>query len=103
MRYTPDGIAVTNFRMATNYGKNKSDFHNVVAWGKKQGEDGIAGSIAAFCKKGSKVAVEGRISERRWEDQNGAKHNLTEIIATQVEFLTPRSNGESSDEESSSE
>jgi single-strand DNA-binding protein len=100
MRYTPSGAAVTNFSIATNrYGKDANgerkefaDFHNVVAW--NQGNRNLAELCAQFLRKGSMVYVEGRLSTRSWEGQDGQKKSRTEIVVTDVEFLESKRSSE---------
>ncbi|MFN2465508.1 MAG: single-stranded DNA-binding protein [Candidatus Dormibacteria bacterium] len=100
MRYTPSGAAVTNFSIATNrYGKDANgerkefaDFHNVVAW--NQGNRNLAELCAQFLRKGSMVYVEGRLSTRSWEGQDGQKKSRTEIVVSDVEFLESKRSSE---------
>ena len=81
-RYTPSGVAVTNFRLATARSlkdpqtgewKNATDWHDVVVW--------RAEKIADYLTKGRQVYVEGRLQTRSWEDQNGQKRYQTEVVA----------------------
>ncbi len=80
------GKIVTNFRMATseNY-KNKAgekvtetQWHNIVAW------NGTAKIIEKLLKKGNEVAIEGKLTSRSWDDKDGNKKYITEIIANEV-------------------
>lgn len=89
LKYTPTGAAVAKFSVATNRvwkddaGNvvEKTDWHLVVAW-RKLGE--IAGE---YLKKGSPVYVEGRLETRSWDDPNGQKHWMTEVIAENFVML----------------
>lgn len=78
---------VARFTMAvdrkrkTADGEKQTDFFNVVAW-QKLGEN-----ISKYCKKGSKVYVEGELQNRNYEDKDGNKRYTTEIIASACEFL----------------
>ena len=81
-RYTPNGAAVTNFRLATarrwkdpqtGEWKDATDWHDVVVW--------RAEKIADYLTKGRQVYVEGRLQTRSWEDQNGQKRYQTEVVA----------------------
>jgi single-strand DNA-binding protein len=89
LRYTNNGTAVAELRIATGRKYTKSDgtavdeteWHRVIAWG-KQGE-----ICKEYLTKGRKVAIEGRIQTRQWEDKEGNKRYTTEIVANQVEFL----------------
>jgi len=84
LRTTPSGQSVCNFRVATNrMWKNKTtgenqketEFHSVVAWSR------LAEISSQFLSKGSLVMVEGRLRTRSWQDNAGAKHFRTEIVA----------------------
>lgn len=87
LRYTPGGSAVCNFSLAvprpfTNQaGEKEADFINITVWN-KQGE-----SAAKYLSKGRQVAIEGRVQNRSYEDKNGQKRWVTEVIAERVEFL----------------
>ncbi len=99
MRYTPQGNAVASFVIATNRewvvgGERKQsvDFHNIVAWN-KQAE--ICGQLL---KKGTKVYVMGRLQTRDWTDNGGVKKYKTEIIIEDMILLTPKKDGEGSED-----
>ncbi|HKB88591.1 MAG TPA: single-stranded DNA-binding protein [Patescibacteria group bacterium] len=89
MRYTPQGAAVCTFGVATNRswntdsGEKKEDveFHNVVAWNK------LAEICSQLLKKGRKVYVEGRLSTRSWQGQDGAQKQRTEVVITDMVIL----------------
>jgi single-strand DNA-binding protein len=89
VRYTSDGKAVANFRIATSVnitGKNgekteKTEWHRIVAFG-KLGE--ICGE---YLSKGKQVYIEGRLQTRSWDDREGAKKWTTEIVATTMQML----------------
>lgn len=89
MRYTPQGTAVCTFGLATNRswntdsGEKKEDveFHNLVAWGK------LAEICSSLLKKGRKVYVEGRLSTRSWQGQDGAQKQRTEVVITDMLIL----------------
>jgi single-strand DNA-binding protein len=81
-RYTPGGVAVTNFSLATprrtkdpqtGEWKDETDWHNIVLW--------KAENLANYLQKGKRVFVEGRLQTRSWEDQNGNKRYTTEVVA----------------------
>jgi len=88
LRVLASGKNVTTFSMATNEyignGKEKAEFHSVVTW------DRLADICANYLGKGMTVAVEGRIQTRQWDDDRGAHHWRTEIVATAVEMLSGR-------------
>lgn len=92
---TNSGIAVCRFSVAVNRrrtgdGEQQTDFFNVTAW------RGLAETVARYCKKGNKVAVSGTIQIRQYEDRDGQKRTSVDVIADEVEFLTPKTgNGES--------
>jgi single-strand DNA-binding protein len=95
LRYTPSGQAVCTFSLATSErftGKDgqkqeRTEWHNIVVWA-KQGE-----MCNQYLKKGRTVYLEGRINNRTWDDRDGNKKNRTEIVATTVQFLSPREGG----------
>lgn len=98
VRSTPSGQQVANFSVATNRIWNdrntnerqqKTEFHNVVAWGR------LAEIAGQYLTKGALVMIEGRIETRSWEDQNsGQRRYRTEIIADNMQ-LGPRRSGSS--------
>ena len=91
---TSGGVSVCHFAIAVNRtysssdGDRQTDFFNVTAW------RGLADNIARFMKKGSKVAVSGSIQIRNYEDNQGMKRTAVDVIAQDVEFLTPKGNGQ---------
>src|SRR4030088_1994165 len=97
MRYTPSGSPVTSFSLATNrYGqgtdgekKEYTDYHNVVVW--NIGKRNLAEIAGQYLHKGSLVYIEGRLQTRSWEGQDGQKRKTTEVNATEIQFLEPRS------------
>lgn len=95
---TAGGIKICRFAIAVNRnysgadGERKTDFFNVVAW------RGLGETVARFARKGNKVAVSGSIEIRNYEDSQGARRTAVDIVAQDVEFLTPR--GQTSSDES---
>lgn len=89
MRYTPNGKAVTSFRMATNYRysgpdgerREETEWFRVSVWGKQ------AESCNQFLSKGKRVYVEGRLRSRNWEGQDGQMRTSLEVSANRVIFL----------------
>ncbi len=65
-------------------GKEKSEYHPVVAW------DRLAEIAGRYLGKGQQVAIEGRLQTRSWDDEKGARHWKTEIVASHVEMLSGR-------------
>lgn len=91
---TPSGVSVCKFSIAINRNFTKEDgtrdvdFFNVVTW------RNLADNCARFLQKGNKVAIVGKLQNRQYEAKDGTKRNVTEIIAEQVEFLTPKQSEE---------
>jgi single-strand DNA-binding protein len=87
LRGLANGKAVTQFSLATNEyagGKERTEYHNVVTW------DRLAEICGQFLGKGQQVAIEGRIQTRSWDDERGARHWKTEVVASNVEMLSGR-------------
>lgn len=89
LRYTPQGIAVVNLRLAVNRRfrdrnqelKEETCFITVVAWSKQ------AETCNQYLHKGSPVLIEGRLQSRSWEDNSGQKRNTIEVRAERIQFL----------------
>lgn len=88
LRYIPStGKAVATFSMAVDRGftgkdgQKQTDFFNIVVWGK------TAENCSNFISKGRLVAIRGMIQNRSYENNNGAKKYITEIVADEVQFL----------------
>ena len=87
LRYTPDGTPVTSFTIAVNrpfvnrQGEREADFVPIVVWRKR------AETCSEYLMKGSQVAVEGRLQVRNYEDKDGIRKWVTEIVARRVDFL----------------
>mgnify|MGYP000999238395 CR=1 FL=1 len=92
LKYTQGGSSVTNFSIANNRtytvstGEKKelTSFFNCIAWG-KMGE-----VIVQYCKKGQRIAVEGRLQQRSWDDQNGNKRYVVEVVVENFQFLSAK-------------
>jgi single-strand DNA-binding protein len=92
-RYTGSGTPVVTFRMATSGNRTnregqkeeRTEWHQVVAWGK------LAEICDQYLSKGRLVYIEGRIQTRQWEDRDGNRRWTTEIVASQMQMLTPPS------------
>lgn len=88
-RTTPSGAVVCQFtlavtrRFANSEGKREADFINVVAWRQ------TAELCARYLAKGRKACVVGQLQTRSYDAQDGSKRYVTEVIADEVEFLTP--------------
>ena len=97
LRQTPNGQAVVNFTLATSESwtdksgerQERTEWHRIVVWGK------TAEMCNQYLSKGRTVYVEGRIQTREWEDKDGNKRYTTEINASTVNFIGPRTSGDS--------
>lgn len=87
---TGSGVSLCRFSIAVNRtyananGERETDFINVVAW------RGLADNCAKYLTKGSKVCVVGSLQNRSYEDKDGNKRYATDIVAEDVEFVSPR-------------
>lgn len=85
LRYTPNGVATCSFTLAVDdpfaKGEKKADFINIVTWQK------TAESAANYLRKGRQCAVEGRISTRNYDNNEGKRVYVTEVTANNVRFL----------------
>ncbi|MDD5016823.1 MAG: single-stranded DNA-binding protein [Eubacteriales bacterium] len=89
LRTTASGISVCTFTVAVSrpFNRDETDFIPVVTW------RGLAENCSKFLAKGRKVGVSGRIQTRSYEANNGERRYVTEIIADDVEFLSPKGEG----------
>ena len=87
---TPSGVAVCRFAIAVSRdyanadGTRETDFFNITVW------RGRAENCGKYLKKGNKVAITGSLQNRSYEDKDGIKRNVTDVVASEVEFLTPK-------------
>ncbi|MGM9882362.1 MAG: single-stranded DNA-binding protein [Bacilli bacterium] len=87
LRTTPNGRNVCQFSIAINRtytnanGEREADFINCVVWDKQ------AENLVKYQKKGNQIAVEGRIQTRNYDDNNGRKVYVTEVLASNISFL----------------
>ena len=89
LKYTPSGRANASFSLATNQvwkdqegnQKDRTDWHRITAWGK------LAEIMGEWLKKGSQVYIEGRLQTRSYEDTNGVKKYITEVVADDMTML----------------
>lgn len=97
VRYTPSGVAVCNFSLATsenwkdrNSGQKqeKTEWHRVVVWNK------TAELCKQYLSKGRQVYLEGKLQTRAWDDKSGQKRYTTEILANTVQFLGETKGGQ---------
>lgn len=93
LRYTPAGVAVTQFTLAVDRpftsgsGEREADFIPVVTWRQ------LAETCANYLRKGRLTAVEGRIQVRNYENNDGKRVYVTEVIADNVRFLESNREG----------
>lgn len=95
LRYTNSGTAVATFSVATNESRKdqsgnvqeKTEWHNIVAWSK------LAEICGEYLKKGGKLYLEGRLQYRTYDDKNGVKRYVTEIVMDQMLMLDSRGGG----------
>ncbi|MEE0700064.1 MAG: single-stranded DNA-binding protein [Bacilli bacterium] len=87
LRYSSSNAAIVNFSIAidrqytNNQGQRETDFINIVAF-QKQAEN-----VKKYLSKGSLVAIDGRIQTRNYEDKDGKRVYVTEVVADRVQFL----------------
>jgi single-strand DNA-binding protein len=92
MKYTPSGIPVSSFRLATSESwkdregsvQEHTDWHTIVAW------RGLAEIVNKLVKKGTRVYIEGKLQTRTFEDKNGAKRHVVEVLADNMLLLDTR-------------
>ncbi len=80
--YCRFSIAVSR-RFANADGERETDFFNAVAW------RGLAETIGKFMAKGKKIAIVGTLQNRSYEDKDGVKRTVTDIVVEEAEFLSP--------------
>ena len=95
LRYTNNGSALLSFSIAMNRSykqgetwEERTDFFKVVYWGKP------AEAIAKFLTKGKKVAVEGRLSQNRWQSPEGKNMSSVEVVASNVVLMGGKPQGD---------
>jgi single-strand DNA-binding protein len=90
LKYTQSGKSVASFTLAVNdnFNKEKTHWINCTVWGKP------AESCAQYIGKGSLVAVDGRINTRDYENNEGRKVYITEVVADSVQFLDSKKSGD---------
>ncbi|WP_090083152.1 single-stranded DNA-binding protein [Lentibacillus persicus] len=101
LRYTPNGVAVANFRIAVDrpfsnqQGNRDADFINCVVWRR------AAENLATYMKKGSMIGVDGRIQSRSFEGRDGNTVFVTEVVADNIQFLESKGSSQPRDQQSS--
>lgn len=87
LKYTQNGKAVASISMATSEkrsGQEKTEWHKVIVWEK------LAELCNQYLTKGSQILVTGKLQTRSFTDQNNIKKYTTEVIAQNIEFLSPK-------------
>lgn len=94
LRYTQNGTSIGSFSIANNRTyvsngekKEQVSYFNCIAWG-KAGE-----IIAQYMKKGQRMAVDGHLQQRSWEDKDGNKRYTVEVVVDNFQFLSQQSAG----------
>ena len=97
VRYTQtNNTLVASFSLAVNRRfvrqgeERQADFINIVAWSK------LGEFCSKYFKKGQQVSIIGRLQTRTWDDEQGQKHYITEVVAEEAYFADSRKDGESS-------
>lgn len=95
LKQTQNGVSVTSFSLAVSRRKVKdqepqTDFINIVAW------RSTAEFICKYFQKGKAILVVGSLQTRSWEDQNGQKRYVTEVVADEAQFVEKKSDGATS-------
>ena len=93
MNYTPSGVALTKFSLAVNRvtksstgeKQEETDWFNIIVWRQ------LAEVCNTYLHKGSKVYIEGRLQQRKYTDRNGIERTAIDVIANDMEMLTPKS------------
>lgn len=99
MNVTGDGTPFTKFSLAvsrsykTSSGEKReeTEWFNILAWRH------LAETCNTYLHKGSKVYIEGRLTQRKYTDKNGVERTAIEVVANEMEMLTPKSAQSSSD------
>jgi single-strand DNA-binding protein len=105
LRYTPGGRAVASFPLATSerwtdqegQKKESTTWHNIVAWGRQ------AEVLKEYLHKGKEVYIEGRIDNRSYEDKEGNKRWVSEVVVQQFQFVGSRADSQGAPQDQPSE
>jgi len=93
--YTPSGVAVANFTLATSEEwkdkdtgekQERTEWHRVVIWRR------LAEVVGEYLSKGSQVYIEGKLQTREWEDKDGNRRFTTEIVGQNMQMLDSKGN-----------
>jgi single-strand DNA-binding protein len=95
IRYTPAGTAVASFSLAngktyvvSGEKKEQVSYFDCIAW------SNLGEIITEYCKKGHRIAIEGRLQQSRWDDQDGKKRSKVEVVVENFQFLEGKKDGE---------
>ena len=90
LRYTPQGLAVCDFSMATNDRKRdkSGEYHDVPTWFRVTLWKNQAENAAKYLKKGNPVYIEGRLSLEEWTDRDGNTRQTLAVTATDMHFIS---------------
>jgi single-strand DNA-binding protein len=99
MNVTGDGTPFTRFSLAvsrsyksnTGERREETEWFNIVAWRQ------LAETCNTYLHKGSKVYIEGRLTQRKYTDKNGVERTMIDVVASDMEMLTPKGQGSSGD------
>lgn len=97
LRYTPSNVATASFTLAVNRnfknqaGERDADFINCVMWRQS------AENLANWCRKGQQIGITGRIQTRNYENQQGQRVYVTEVVAESFQVLEKRDNSANAD------
>ncbi len=99
VRYMPNGNAVANVTLATSESwkdKNTGETQEHTEWHRVVFFRRLGEIVGEYCKKGSKIYIEGKLKTRKWQDKNGQDRYTTEIVADQMQMLDSRGGGTAS-------
>ena len=96
LRYTEGNVPVASFSIATNESYkdqngnmvDRTEWHRIVAWRK------LAELFGEYLKKGMKVYLEGKLQTRSWDDKDGNKRYMTEVVVSDFMFLDSKGGGD---------
>ena len=75
-----------SYRNANGEKVEETQWHNIICW------NGTAKVAAEYLRKGKEIALEGKLTNHSWEDKNGQKHYITEVVANQILMLDKKAN-----------
>ena len=99
IRYTQNQKEVGNFDLAVNRnyknanGEYDTDFFKCIAWGN------LAKTIQTYTSKGSQIAIEGRVENRKYQAQDGTNRYVTEVVVEEIQLLDSKKNNTTNNQE----